>query len=133
MAAGPCAAGGRTRHGVERELGGAGHALGAPGRAVLELDPVHPGRELRHAPLLDHAEQARLHRLLGRRGHLEDLAARRALAVDVAAVDGLELHVVGHARVDEHLDQLAARHDELGHHVNGVVPQLAELRLTCGG
>ena len=71
------------------------------------------------------------HALSGR--HLVDLPARRALAVHVAAVDGLELHVVGHARVDEDLDQLAARHDELGHHVDGVVPQLAELRLACGG
>lgn len=58
-------------------------------------------------------------------GNLRDLAP----LVDVAALDGLELEITGHARVDQQLDQQPVGHQELGYEVDVPVPAAAILAL----
>lgn len=81
-----------------------------------------------HFALLEEAEQRRRHRLAVRGGHLVHLA----VANNKAALNLLELKVPVDLCVNQQLDQVAIRHDQLGDQVNKIVARRAKLfRRSC--
>mmetsp|Transcript_14426 Transcript_14426/g.56731 ORF Transcript_14426/g.56731 Transcript_14426/m.56731 type:complete len:418 (-) Transcript_14426:163-1416(-) len=113
---------------VEAELledlvhGGLGGVEALAGGALLPAGDVL--EELLEAALLEQAHEAGAEGLLLGGRHLRDLV----LLHHVAAVDHLEVEVLGHVRLDEHAHENTVGHDELGDYVDVIVAARAEGR-----